>query len=194
MAMGLLFIHYVKYISSYSPWLMKRIAKYKTCIVFGFPIITALPFTTPDNSYGVTDSIFCGLPSNSATQDLWAIFILHFWLWIVLIISISLLCRTLYNAFKHDANIAGKIITTIGIYVFVKMLAWLERTIPRVMNLLDPGFHSPPITYLVMIYILYSIAIIYGVLLVRDKMVVLVDYQTMGNKHRDGSVVDDVSN
>ena len=73
------------------------------------------------------------------------------------------------------------------------MLAWLERTIPHVMNLLDPGFHSPPITYLVMIYILYSIAIIYGVLLVRDKMVVLVDYQTMGNKHRDCSVVDDVS-
>ncbi len=39
-----------------------------------------------------------------------------------------------------DVNIAGNIITTIGIYVFVTMLAWLERTIPRVMNLLDSGW------------------------------------------------------
>ncbi len=181
MAMGLLVVHYVNYISSYSPWLMKRIAKHKTRMVFGFPLITLLPFATPDHSYGRTNHVFCGLPSDSLTQNIWAIAILHFWLWIIMAIATYRLVQTLYTALKLDLNIAGKILSTIGIYVLVTMLAWLERTIPRILNLVDPTFDSPPELYYILVYIVYSIAVIYAVLLFYDRKVVLVDYQTFGD-------------
>jgi hypothetical protein len=184
MAMGLLVVHYVNYISSYSPWLMRRIAKYKTRMVFVFPLITALPFITPDDSYGRTNEIFCGLPSNTETQNIWAIAILHFWLWIVVFISCFRLIQTLYKALQLDVQLASKIFTTIGVYVLITMAAWLERTIPRILNLVDSKFHSPKITYFLLIYIVYSIAVIYAVLLFFDRKIVLVDYQTFFNSQR----------
>ncbi len=176
MAMSLLVVHYVNYLSSYSPWLMKRIAIYKTRMVFGFPLITLLPLSTPNNSYGRTSDIFCSLPSETMVQNIWAVAVLYFWLWVALAVAIYRLVQTLYKALKLDFNIASKIFSTMGIFVFVTMLAWLERTIPRLMHIVDPHFKAPPGIFYTLIYLIYAMGIIYGILLIYDPKVVLVDY------------------
>lgn len=169
MAMALLVLYFVSYLTAYSQRLLLFITAYKEALIFAFPLITLLPLST--NAYGRTNEVFCGLPNDTKGANYWAIFTLHLWLWLALIGCCWFLFKTLYKAVQLDKSLAGKIFTTVGIYVMVTMAAWMERTIPRIMALLDPEFHPPHETYLVMVFVLYLMAIVYSVLLFLDPSV-----------------------
>jgi hypothetical protein len=170
MAMGVLVLYFVNYLTSYSGLWLSTIAKYKEFVIFCFPLITLLPFST--NSYGEAFDVFCGLPSDNPTQSLWAILVLHLWLWLVILFSIVLLGKVLYKTMKVDSNIAKKIFTTVGIYLIVTMLAWIERSVPRLMQVSDNDFQTPRLVYYLMVFNVYIISMVYALLLYLDPTVV----------------------
>lgn len=174
-ATGLLTVHFCNFILFSNLVVADLIAKYNLHLIFGFPLITVLPFST--NSYGVTNDNWCSLPASNLTSNVWSMVVFYSWTWLILAFSFGLICYVIDRARKLDSSLSRKVFSSMGIYVFFTMLCWLPRTIPRFMRLFI-RFDTSDTVYFWTTLPLYLTGLIYTIILFWDRAVLKVEDNT----------------
>jgi hypothetical protein len=174
MVTGLLTTHFANYLLFSNVNITHVILTYKTWIIVGFPLITLLPFST--NSYGRTNDHWCSAIGYEETSRIWAIAVFYGWAWIVILYSFSLITYVIHRAHVLDNTLMTKVFSSVGIYVFVTILCWIPRTIPRFM-ILFWNFHASSSTYLWTAIPVYLSGIFYSFILYRDRIMLTGDEQ-----------------
>lgn len=103
--------------------------KYVTYLVFGFPLVSVLPFST--NSYGKVKNDMCSFHKHN--EIFWFI---GFLIWSVMtgIMCIVLMLTTLCGVFRSDKTYGMQLLKTLGIYSIATMILWIPRFVMNVMN------------------------------------------------------------
>ncbi len=175
MVTGVLTLHYCNFILFTNHALGNFLSKYKLTLIFGFPLITLLPFST--DSYGKANDCWCTLPSSNQISNIWAIAVFYGWAWIVLFISFGLICYVIHKARMLDSALSRKVFSAIGIYVFFTMICWFPRTVPRLMKLFVT-LETTNIEYFWTTFPLYYTGLIYTIILFWDRAVLKAEDNT----------------
>jgi hypothetical protein len=176
----LLGFHYLAGITSgkWSHKINKYINKYGFRLSFFLPMITLLPFST--DSYGKSNDHWCTLPSGSRQSNNWAIAVFYSWIWTLILVNIIQFSYSFYQSWKFDKELCKRLMLTIGLYIFVTILCWLPRTIPRFLHLFL-SFSTSDRLYLLTTLPLYLSGIGYAICYT-------IDYQLVARERRTSSV------
>lgn len=108
---------------------MQIITKRAELAIFGFPLITLLPFST--NSYGNLENVWCTIPINTVAGQVWIFFAYFIWIYFALIFCICCLIDTVRKVSKFYPEMGLKILKTIGLYAVFATVTWLPRCTAR---------------------------------------------------------------
>lgn len=155
--------HYLSYLISHYPTQINSwIQKYGTYVTFGLPLITLLPFST--NSYGVSNEVWCTLPSGSLVANNWAIIVFYAWIWLCLFLNTGQLTIALFRLSQQTGveQVRNNIFSSIGLYIAITTLCWLPRAIPRLIHLFM-DYKTSDILYLLTTVPLYLSGLGYAI-------------------------------
>lgn len=110
------------------------IVKWADYLVFVFPLITVLPFST--DSFGEEDgNTWCGLGNSDQTAQIWIVCVFYGWVLVILLASTGSLINTIWTVYKADPEMALKLFNSIGIYATITILSWIPRGISKISRL-----------------------------------------------------------
>jgi hypothetical protein len=123
--------YYFSYLNleNYSSSINKFIHKYSFSIIFGFPLITVLPFST--SSYAISGGMWCTLPSGSRVSNNWAIGVFYVWAFLFSLSSMFQYAYTRYRFIRYKLPLGNRLSLSVGSYIIVSIFCWFPRIIPR---------------------------------------------------------------
>lgn len=109
--------------------MQKFMTKYVTYIVFGFPLVSVLPFST--DSYGKVNNSLCSFHKENETG--WFVCFL-IWSVITGIACVTLMMTTLCGVFRSDKTYGMQLLKTLGIYAIATMILWIPKFVVNVIS------------------------------------------------------------
>ncbi|RYH20151.1 hypothetical protein EON65_24395 [archaeon] len=94
-------------------------------IIFGFPLITVLPFA--GSAYGIYEDDWCELDTALRSHRLWAFFMYYIWVFVVSFIAIIVLAITCVSLYKAHPKLLYSMFSSTGVYVVCSICAWIPR-------------------------------------------------------------------
>lgn len=123
-------------------WTHNVLQKYGTLLFLIFPIITVVPYAAQQSdwtSLADDDGGWCVDPINDSFSS--AIAFRYAWAWLFLFGAICIMIYTAFRVLKADKIIASKYLSTVGLMVFISIIAWIPRSIEQIPSLRYHGEH-----------------------------------------------------
>lgn len=109
------------------------IDKYSGYVIFLFPCIVFLPFST--DAYDTQRQPWCTLDIYDFETQLWAFGTFYVWAISALVVCFAVFISIFRHAFEHDPETGKRMFFSLGVYVIVTWFALLPRCINRVILL-----------------------------------------------------------
>ncbi len=154
--------------------------KYCALLVFGFPMISVLPFST--NSYGEIHNELCSFNGASGTIDnLWQG---GFYLWSILIFLCCAIVMyvTVAEVYRADRELGSKLMKSIVLYSFATLIFWIPRCVFQAM-----GEHDYRII-IVAYFLIFAAGIVYSLIFYQEKSAMKLFEKNSAAKNNRNSV------
>ena len=142
------------------------ITKWQLFTIFGFPLITVIPFTT--DSYGPIDDQWCSFKDNYV-GDIWVIVVFLFWIWIFILASVSTLIVSIYKIRGNVSNIISKVCLGSGLYALATVVCWIPRSILRLGLQYELDKHNHDTFIFMSVVLTYVCGIFYAIIYLHER-------------------------